>query len=93
MSASRIPTFLPVAASASAKFGNQTITLTGIAKGSGMIAPDMATMLAYIATDASIAPACLQQMLEKVFIIEDQETRLRFLVPVIIMKQWRYLAF
>ena len=30
-----------------------------------MIAPNMATMLAYIATDAAIAPACLQQMLEK----------------------------
>ena len=41
-----------------------TITINGIAKGSGMIAPDMATMLAYIATDAAIAPACLQQMLE-----------------------------
>ena len=43
----------------------QTVTINGIAKGSGMIAPDMATMLAYIATDASIATACLQQMLEK----------------------------
>jgi len=41
----------------------QTITLNGIAKGSGMIAPDMATMLAYIATDACISPPCLQQML------------------------------
>ena len=38
----------PKLASASAKFGNQTITLTGIAKGSGMIAPDMATMLAFV---------------------------------------------
>ena len=43
----------------------QRVTINGIAKGSGMIAPDMATMLAYIATDASIAPNCLQQMLEK----------------------------
>jgi len=40
----------------------QTITLNGIAKGSGMIAPDMATMLAYIATDACISPSCLQAM-------------------------------
>ena len=40
----------------------QTITLNGIAKGSGMIAPDMATMLAYIATDACISPSCLQTM-------------------------------
>ena len=43
----------------------QRVTINGIAKGSGMIAPDMATMLAYIATDAAIAPDCLQQMLEK----------------------------
>ncbi|MDH5600848.1 MAG: bifunctional ornithine acetyltransferase/N-acetylglutamate synthase, partial [Gammaproteobacteria bacterium] len=39
----------------------QTITISGIAKGSGMIRPDMATMLAYIATDAKIG----QQLLEK----------------------------
>ena len=40
-----------------------TINITGIAKGSGMIAPDMATMLVYIFTDAKIAPALLQRML------------------------------
>lgn len=40
----------------------KTITLTGIAKGSGMIHPDMATMLGYIATDASVAQDVLQQM-------------------------------
>ena len=43
----------------------QRVIINGIAKGSGMIAPDMATMLAYIVTDAAIAPDCLQQMLEK----------------------------
>ncbi len=43
----------------------QTVTINGIAKGSGMIAPDMATMLAYIATDAAITQTCLQQMLVK----------------------------
>jgi glutamate N-acetyltransferase/amino-acid N-acetyltransferase len=42
------------------------VTLTGIAKGSGMIRPDMATMLSYIATDAAIAPALLQQALKRV---------------------------
>lgn len=42
----------------------QQITLTGIAKGSGMIRPDMATMLSYIATDAAISPSVLQAMLE-----------------------------
>jgi glutamate N-acetyltransferase / amino-acid N-acetyltransferase len=39
------------------------IHIAGIAKGSGMIAPDMATMLVYIFTDAAIAPATLQRML------------------------------
>jgi len=39
------------------------ITVTGMAKGSGMIRPDMATMLAYIATDAAIAPGVLQHCL------------------------------
>jgi glutamate N-acetyltransferase/amino-acid N-acetyltransferase len=38
----------------------QTVTINGIAKGSGMIAPDMATMLVYIFTDARITPALLQ---------------------------------
>ena len=51
-------------ASRTTEIDGQTITVNGIAKGSGMIAPDMATMLAYIATDACIAPACLQEMLE-----------------------------
>jgi glutamate N-acetyltransferase/amino-acid N-acetyltransferase len=39
------------------------VTLTGIAKGSGMIRPDMATMLAYVATDAQISTAALRQLL------------------------------
>lgn len=39
------------------------VTLTGIAKGAGMIKPNMATMLGYVATDAGIAPALLQDML------------------------------
>lgn len=42
----------------------QTATLTGIAKGAGMIRPDMATMLAFIATDAAVAPALLQACLQ-----------------------------
>ncbi len=41
----------------------KTVTLTGIAKGSGMIHPNMATMLGYIATDAQIAQPLLQQMI------------------------------
>jgi len=41
------------------------IRIAGIAKGSGMIAPDMATMLVYIFTDAKIAPAALQRLLSR----------------------------
>ncbi|MEM8799435.1 MAG: bifunctional glutamate N-acetyltransferase/amino-acid acetyltransferase ArgJ [Pseudomonadota bacterium] len=40
------------------------VSISGIAKGSGMIAPDMATMLAYIYTDANIAPAALQTLVK-----------------------------
>ena len=42
---------------------NHPYTLTGIAKGAGMIRPDMATMLSFIATDAPVAPALLQTLL------------------------------
>ena len=53
----------PKMATATAKIGDKTVTLCGIAKGSGMIAPDMATMLGYIATDAAIPAETLQAML------------------------------
>jgi len=43
----------------------KTVTLTGIAKGSGMIKPDMATMLAYVATDAKVEKSVLQAMLQQ----------------------------
>lgn len=42
-----------------------TVTIGGMAKGSGMIAPNMATMLAFITTDANIAPKLLQSALKK----------------------------
>ena len=42
----------------------QRVTVTGMAKGSGMICPNMATMLAFVATDAAVPQAVLQQMLE-----------------------------
>jgi glutamate N-acetyltransferase / amino-acid N-acetyltransferase len=48
---------------ASAMIGDTTVQLCGIIKGSGMIAPDMATMLGYIFTDAAVTPAFLQDML------------------------------
>jgi len=49
-------------ASKSVTIGGQTINISGIAKGSGMIAPDMATMLVYIFTDAQISRAELQTL-------------------------------
>ncbi|MBO9407225.1 bifunctional glutamate N-acetyltransferase/amino-acid acetyltransferase ArgJ [Shimia sp. R9_1] len=49
-------------ATRSAEINGQTVKIAGIAKGSGMIAPDMATMLVYIFTDAQIARADLQAM-------------------------------
>ena len=48
-----------------AKIGGATVTINGIAKGSGMIAPDMATMLAFVATDAKIPAPILQELLER----------------------------
>jgi len=51
-------------ARASAMIGDTRIELVGIVKGSGMIAPDMATMLGYVFTDADVAPAFLQEALE-----------------------------
>ncbi len=47
-----------------AKIGGRVITIGGMAKGSGMIHPNMATMLAYLTTDAAIAPAALQSALK-----------------------------
>ena len=51
-------------ATRSAKIGGVEVTLNGIAKGSGMIAPDMATMLAFVFTDANLPAAVLQTLLK-----------------------------
>ncbi len=48
-----------------AKIGQRILTIGGMAKGSGMIHPDMATMLAYLTTDAAIAPRALQAALTR----------------------------
>ncbi|MDP3519470.1 MAG: bifunctional glutamate N-acetyltransferase/amino-acid acetyltransferase ArgJ [Hydrogenophaga sp.] len=48
------------AASRRITLGGQAVTITGIAKGAGMIRPNMATMLGFVATDANIAPVLLQ---------------------------------
>jgi glutamate N-acetyltransferase/amino-acid N-acetyltransferase len=53
----------PKGATASAVVGSQRIEIAAIIKGSGMIAPDMATMLGYVFTDAAVEPAFLQQCL------------------------------
>ncbi len=50
-------------ATAQVKIGGKVVTINGIAKGSGMIAPDMATMLVFIFTDAKIAAKPLQKAL------------------------------
>jgi glutamate N-acetyltransferase / amino-acid N-acetyltransferase len=47
-----------------AKISGRVVTVGGMAKGSGMIHPNMATMLAYLTTDAAIAPAALQSALK-----------------------------
>lgn len=54
---------LPKGSSRRVDIEGKTITVTGIAKGSGMICPNMATLLAFIATDAAVAPAILRQCL------------------------------
>ncbi|KTR08035.1 N-acetylglutamate synthase [Aureimonas ureilytica] len=53
----------PKVATRTVQLGDAQVTLNGIAKGAGMIAPDMATMLSFLATDAKIAPAALQALL------------------------------
>jgi len=56
----------PKGACATAVVDGRTVSLAAIIKGSGMIAPDMATMLGYIFTDAAIEPAFLQALLSAV---------------------------
>jgi glutamate N-acetyltransferase/amino-acid N-acetyltransferase len=54
----------PKVATATVNLGNAKVTINGMAKGAGMIAPDMATMLAFVFTDAPIAAAALQSLLK-----------------------------
>ena len=56
---------VPKAASRRLHLGGRTVTITGISKGAGMIRPNMATMLGFIATDAAIAPALLQPLVQE----------------------------
>ena len=68
------------------KLSEQTISFTGIAKGSGMIKPDMATMLAYIATDAKIEQGLLDEML-----VIAANDLLTVLVLMVILQQTMHL--
>ncbi|MFC5586177.1 bifunctional glutamate N-acetyltransferase/amino-acid acetyltransferase ArgJ [Nitratireductor kimnyeongensis] len=55
----------PKVATATVRMGEVDVIINGIAKGAGMIAPDMATMLSFVATDAPIAAPVLQELLSK----------------------------
>ncbi|MBP6115239.1 MAG: bifunctional glutamate N-acetyltransferase/amino-acid acetyltransferase ArgJ [Neisseriaceae bacterium] len=57
---------VPKAASRQIEVDGHTITLTGISKGSGMICPNMATMLGFIATDAALTKPVLKQLIKEV---------------------------
>ena len=57
---------LPKAFSRRVSVAGAPVTITGIAKGAGMIRPDMATMLAYLCCDANVAPGCLDQLVRQV---------------------------
>ena len=53
---------VPKAASLTVQLGGRTVAVTGISKGAGMIRPNMATMLGFVATDAAIDPGLMQQL-------------------------------
>jgi glutamate N-acetyltransferase / amino-acid N-acetyltransferase len=55
----------PKVATATAKLGKASVTINGMAKGAGMIAPDMGTMLSFVFTDAPIAARALQALLKE----------------------------
>ena len=56
---------LPKAASRQVQIGGRTVTVTGISKGAGMIRPNMATMLGFMATDAVVAPGLLDSLVKQ----------------------------
>jgi glutamate N-acetyltransferase/amino-acid N-acetyltransferase len=56
---------LPKAASRQLTIGGRTVTVTGIAKGAGMIRPNMATMLGFVATDAVVAPPLMDALVRE----------------------------
>ena len=55
---------VPKAASRRLQLGGRTVNITGISKGAGMIRPNMATMLGFIATDAAVEPGLMQRLVQ-----------------------------
>jgi glutamate N-acetyltransferase/amino-acid N-acetyltransferase len=56
---------VPKAASLRVELGGRTVTVTGISKGAGMIHPNMATMLGFVATDAVVDPSLMQRLVRE----------------------------
>ena len=56
---------VPKALSRTVQVGGRTVTITGISKGAGMIRPNMATMLGFVATDAALAPALVDRLVRE----------------------------
>ncbi|HEV7577342.1 MAG TPA: bifunctional glutamate N-acetyltransferase/amino-acid acetyltransferase ArgJ [Caldimonas sp.] len=56
---------VPKAASLTVRLGGRDVTVTGISKGAGMIHPNMATMLGFVATDAAVEPALMQRLVQE----------------------------
>jgi glutamate N-acetyltransferase/amino-acid N-acetyltransferase len=56
---------IPKAFSQKVQIGGATVTITGISKGAGMIRPNMATMLGFMATDAKIDPSLIQPLAKR----------------------------
>ena len=71
---------LPKAISRQAVVGGKTVTISGIAKGAGMIRPNMATMLGYVATDAAVAPALMNHLAKQ--LAENEQTIVKELAEV-----------
>jgi glutamate N-acetyltransferase / amino-acid N-acetyltransferase len=56
---------VPKAASLTVRLGGRAVTVTGISKGAGMIHPNMATMLGFVATDAAVDPSLMQRLVQE----------------------------
>ena len=56
---------VPKAASLTLRLGGREVAVTGISKGAGMIHPNMATMLGFVATDAAVDPALMQRLVQE----------------------------